>query len=399
MPGGGGPHSSSRTRRRQRPRVGAGLRKPYTEAMQILLVQDPAALSRLCDRLARSPWVAVDTEFNRESTYYAKLGLLQVGTDEVVACVDPLAVDLAPLLDLLYRPTVLKVLHAGRQDLEVLQDIRRDVPRPLFDTQIAAALVGYPGQIGYASLVNAVSSVNLPKLHTRANWEARPLSEEQIRYAGDDVTYLREVYRRLDARLGELGRSQWLAEECEALANPALYRNEPEYAHTRLSAGHAVAPVGQPLLKALAIWREQTAQARNRPRSWIVSDAALIEIARAAPADRDALGRLPQVPAAVVQRHGDAIVTIVREARAAPPERIWPDPRPPTPAEQALIRQMQQRVNAVAAAKNISAEIIATRRSLFALVRERSGPLSRGWRQALIGEELAGMLPPAREGD
>lgn len=366
--------------------------------MQIVLVQDHEALTRLCERLGHSRWIALDTEFTRESTYYAKLGLLQVGTDDVVACVDPLAVDLAPLLDLLYRPTVLKVLHAGRQDLEVLHDLRRDVPRPLFDTQIAAALVGYPGQIGYASLVEAVTGVKLPKLHTRANWEARPLGQEQLRYAGDDVTYLRDVYRQLEARLRDLGRTGWLAEECEALANPSLYRNDPEQAYTRVAAGHAVPPGAQPLLKALAVWREHTAQTRNRPRSWIASDAALIEIARAAPASHEALAQLPHVPAAVLHRHGDAILNVVRETRQAPAERIWLDPRPPTPAEQALVRRMQERVVAVAANKHVSAEIIATRRSLFALVREQSGPLSRGWRHQLIGQELSGILTAGENG-
>ncbi len=356
--------------------------------MEIHLVKDRAALAQLCDRLAPSPWVALDTEFTRESTYYARLGLLQVATEKVTACVDPLAVDLAPLLNLLYNPLTLKVIHAGRQDLEVLYDLRHQIPQPLFDTQIAAALLGYPTQIGYAALVEALIGVKLPKLHTPANWEARPLSEEQLRYASDDVLYLKEVYRKLDGQIRERGREGWLAEECAALADPALYRADPDTAYARLNPGRAVPPAAQPLLRSLAAWRERTAQTRDRPRSWIAADAVLIEIARQAPADRQSLERLPQISATFIQKHGGDILKLVEEMRGAPPERVWPDARPPTAAEQDQARRMLDRVSAVAQAHQINPEIIATRRAVFALIRDRAGPLTRGWRYQLIGKEL-----------
>jgi ribonuclease D len=360
--------------------------------MQIPLVQERAALAELCDRFASSQWIALDTEFTRESTYYAKLGLLQLATEETIACIDPLAVDLLPVLELLYQPTIIKVLHSGRQDLEVLYDLRRDVPRPLFDTQIAAALLGHPAQIGYAALVESITGVKLAKLHTRTNWEARPLSAEQLRYAGDDVRYLRDVYHELDGQLRSRGRLAWLTEECEALADPALYRNDPETAYLRLNPGHSIAPAAQPLLRALAAWRERTAQARDRPRGWIVSDAVLIEIARAMPSDREALGRLPQVTAAVVRTYGDELLDVVRAARTASAERIWSDSRPMTSTEQNLTRRMLERVNAVAQAENIRPEIVATRRAVHALMRDRAGALSKGWRRELVGGELIAMI-------
>lgn len=363
--------------------------------MSFELVQDAAALNRLCAGLADKHWVALDTEFTRERTFYARLGLVQLATADIVACVDPLRVDLSPLLDALYDPRLLKILHAGRQDLEVFHDVRRDVPRPVFDTQIAAALLGYADQIGYAALVEAITGVKLAKLHTRTNWEARPLTPEQLRYAADDVAYLRDVYHALAARLDECGRRAWLVQECEALTNPALYRNDPESAYLRLGAGGRLAREAQPLLKALAAWRERTAQARDRPRAWIAPDTTLIEIARGAPASLDELRAVKDVTPTAINTHGAEILRIVDAARAAPPERLWPTPESPTPVQQHLAQRMLERVKTVAAANAINPGVVATRRSVLALIRDRSGPLTDGWRRELVGEELLAMAAGA----
>ena len=360
--------------------------------MSIALVQDEAALRHLCTRVARCTWVVLDTEFTRERTFYARLGLLQLAAEDVIACVDPLALDLTPLLDVLYENHVLKVLHAGRQDLEVFHDLRGAAPAPVFDTQIAAALLGYADQVGYGTLVEAVTGVKLAKLHTRTNWEARPLTPEQLRYAEDDVRYLRDVYRTLAAQLEQKGRLPWLREECEALTDPALYRNDPDKAYLRLGSGQLLAPDAQPRLKALAAWRERTAQTRDRPRGWIAPDAALLEIARAAPVTLEALGRVPHVTAAVVQTHGREILHVVQAAAGAPPERLWPLPQPPTAAEQDLAQALLARVKAAARAHGVNPGIIATRRSVLTLIRGRTGPLVSGWRRALVGEELLALV-------
>lgn len=360
--------------------------------MSLTLVENEAALQRLCAQVTGCPWIALDTEFTRERTFYARLGLLQIATDDVVACIDPLVVDLAPLLDVLYDERVLKVLHAGRQDLEVFFDLRGTVPQPVFDTQIAAALLGYADQVGYATLVESITGVRLPKLHTRTNWEARPLAPEQLRYAEEDVTHLREVYHALAARLEARGRSQWLVEECEILADPALYRSDPDTAYLRLSAGAALPPAAQPLLKALAAWRERTAQTRNRPRAWIAPDAALLEIARAAPASLEALARVAQVTPKTLQNYGEEILRVVLSLRDAPAARVWAAPVAPSPAEQDLARRMLARIKTVAEANEINPGVIATRRAVFALIGSRSGPLTRGWRRELVGEELLGWL-------
>lgn len=360
--------------------------------MSFVLIQDKPALERLCAQIVDRPWLALDTEFTRERTFYARLGLLQLATDDVIACVDPLRVDLAPLLDALYDPRLLKVLHAGRQDLEVFHDLRGAVLRPVFDTQIAAALLGYADQIGYAALVESITGVKLPKLHTRTNWEARPLTPEQLHYAADDVAYLRDVYRALAARLEQRGRLSWLREECENLTNPALYRNDPDTAYLRVSGGTRLAPSAQPLLKALAAWRERTAQTRNRPRTWIASDAALIEIARAVPTSLDDLGELPAVTAALHNALGEEILRVVRDAQALPDAALWTSPDPPTAGQQDLARRMLERIRTLAESNEISPSIVATRRSVLAFIRDRSGPLAGGWRRELAGETLFAMI-------
>jgi ribonuclease D len=359
--------------------------------MEIPLIHEAPTLAQFCARLRGVAWIALDTEFTRERTYHARLGLVQVATDDAIACVDPLAVDLAPLLEVLYDPATLKVLHAGRQDLEVFHDLRGAVPAPVFDTQVAAALLGYPDQIGYAALVEKVTGVKLAKMHTRANWEVRPLPPGQIAYALDDVRYLRDVYRALASELERRGRRAWLDAECAALADPGLYRNDPETAYLRIGAGAALAPAAQTVLKALAAWRERTARSHDRPRTWIAPDGMLVEIARAAPTDLETLRGLPQVTEAAVRRHGQAILAAVREARSLPPERVWPAPLAPDPAEQQLAQRMLARVKAVARAEDISPTLLATRRAVLNLLRNREGPLACGWRRQLIGEELLRM--------
>ncbi|HEX9811032.1 MAG TPA: ribonuclease D [Burkholderiales bacterium] len=359
--------------------------------MTYVLVDDGAALARVCAALANKPWVTLDTEFTRERTFYARLGLLQLATDDGIACVDPLRVDLGPLLDVLFDPRLLKILHAGRQDLEVFYDLRGEVLAPVFDTQIAAALLGYAEQIGYAGLVEAITGVKLAKLHTRANWEARPLTEDQLHYAADDVAYLRDVYRALRARLIETGRLEWQSQECAALTNPQLYRSDPETAHLRLGAGNRLRVDAQPLLRALAAWRERTAKTRDRPRGWIAADAELIEIARMAPATVDALRTVPGITATTVNKHGEEILRVVRAAGDAAPELIWPTPDSPTQAQQDTARRMLERIKSLADAQSISPGIIATRRSVVELIRHRRGPLAEGWRRELIGAELLAM--------
>ncbi len=356
-------------------------------------IQDPGALTRLCQPLRGQPWIALDTEFMRTRTYYARLCLVQVATPDTIACVDTLALPtIEPLLDVIYSPDVIKVIHSARQDLEVFADIRGAPPRPVFDTQIAASLCGYDDQIGYGSLVESVTGHKLPKLHTRADWETRPLPAEQLHYAEDDVRYLRDVYTFLARKLESLGRMEWLAEECAALTDPALYRNDPREAFRRLKQGHHLPPAGQTVLRELAAWREITAQRHNLPRGWVASDAALVETALAAPQTVETLGAIAGMGGAPSRKWGDEIIEAVRRGQAAAPERLWVEPQRLDRQQQALYEQLQARVRAVAEQMKLSATLLAPRRELLKLIAgDPSGSLSRGWRRRLIGEEVLQM--------
>ncbi len=353
------------------------------------LVTQPSQLQDLVGALAGAEWIALDTEFIRERTFSARLCLLQVATPRVIACIDPLALpSINPLLEVLYAPTTLKVLHAARQDLEVFWDLRRAVPAPLFDTQIAAALIGFDAQLGYGALVESLTGVRLPKLATRTDWAARPLAPEQLRYAFDDVRYLRDVYQHLEGELERLGRRAWLAEECARLSDPALYRNDPDEAWRRLRAGAALDPAAQGRLRALAAWRERQAQARDLPRGWIVKDNALVEIARRAPRTLDDLAAIPDLAPGSVRRFGSALLAEIARSRDAPAVALWPPATRPDEAQQALQRQLAACVQACAARARIHPSVLATRQDLLDFIRSGGGRVLAGWRRAVIGEEL-----------
>jgi ribonuclease D len=353
-------------------------------------IQDPTSLTRLCESLRDRPWIALDTEFMRTRTYYARLCLVQAATPEVIACADPLALPtIEPLLEVIYSPHVLKVIHAARQDLEVFADIRGAPPAPVFDTQIAASLCGYDDQIGYGALVESITGHKLPKLHTRADWEARPLPPDQLHYAEDDVRYLRDVYQFLAQKLEDLGRTDWLREECVALTDPGLYRNNPREAWRRLKQGQSLPVAAQMVLRALAEWRELTAQQSNLPRGWVATDAALLETALTSPENIDALGRIAGMGGALARKRGADILQAVRAGQAADPEPLWEESPRLDRRQQALYEQLQTRVQAVAAQMKISATLLAPRRELMKLIAgDLTGGLARGWRRALIGEEL-----------
>jgi ribonuclease D len=352
-------------------------------------IQDEAALRALCARLSGAGWIALDTEFMRVKTYSARLCLLQVATPEVIACVDPLAVGIEPLLDVLYDPRTLKVLHAARQDLEVFFDLRQAVPTPVFDTQIAAALLGHDDQTGYATLVERVTGHKLPKVNQRADWAARPLAPELLAYAADDVRWLRDVYLKLDAELAARGRREWLAEECAALADPALYRNDPAQAWQRLKQGKMLKPAQQTVLAQLAAWRERLAQRKNLPRGWIVADPVLADIARALPDSLEQLATVNGAEPALVRRFGKEILDAVRARRAAPPQRLWAEPPRLDPTQQRLLDDVSARIQTRAREQGISATLLAPRRETMKFVLGDSDcALLRGWRYRLIGTEL-----------
>jgi ribonuclease D len=360
------------------------------------LITTDAALADLCRALEGSAWIALDTEFLRERTYYARLCLIQIGVPGLVACIDPLALDqLEPLHALLENARQRKVLHAARQDLEVFNDLRRVVPAPLFDTQIAAAYLGYDDQIGYATLVTAVTGVTLDKTHTRTDWSKRPLSAAQHQYAEDDVRYLMPVYEALHERLAAAGRLAWVTDDCARLTEPALYANDPAEAWRRLRGAAELPAANQQILRALAAFREQTAQARNLPRAWVLRDEVLFELARHAPQTHAELVSIRGLEDGARQRWGDGLLASIQEGQQAEPVPLWERQLPPTPEQNALGKRLMETVRNVAREHELAPGVLATRRDVEKLVRG-ADPASvlRGWRAELLGAKLGALLSP-----
>jgi ribonuclease D len=360
------------------------------------LVTTSSELESAVFRLHGATRLAVDTEFMRESTYRPQLCLVQVASDADCYLVDPLTgIDLAPLLALLCDRARPKILHAARQDLEVLLLAGGSVPGPVFDTQVAAALLGLPPQAGYAELVARRLGHSIDKGQTRTDWSRRPLTPAQLAYAADDVHHLLTLHTDLAADLEARGRAPWHAEECAALDDPALYRTEPADAWRRLKGFGRLQPAEQAVARALADWRERRAIASDKPRGWILSDEALYALATLAPATTTDLEQVRALPPAVIRKRGEELLSLIVTARAgagdAPPS---PPPSRPTPGQTRLIGQLQQRVRDVAGTLEISPEVLATRRDVESLVlgpREASALLG-GWRRDVIGESLLSLL-------
>lgn len=368
--------------------------------MEFTYITRPEALQDLCQRLATAPWVALDTEFMREKTYYPQLCLLQLATPDWAACVDPLAdLDLAPLYAQLYREDLTKVFHAAGQDLEIFYHRHDRLPTPLFDTQLAAPVLGYADQIGYGNLVAEVLGERLEKAHSRADWSRRPLSEEQLRYAADDVIHLARMYPVLCERLGELGRLDWLAEDFAALADPARYAVAPEQAWQRVKGAERYRGAQLAVLQALAAWRETTAQARDLPRGWLLKDDALLDIARHQPKDLEALGRIRGLQERFLKSHGTALLALIESARQRKPE---PDTRPQrperlSPAEEAVADLLMAVVRLRGMEQSLHPSVLASRKDLARLIQgDADTPLLHGWRRTLIGAELQAILQGER---
>ncbi|NIR60493.1 MAG: ribonuclease D [Gammaproteobacteria bacterium] len=364
---------------------------------EILYIDRAEALESLCRRLEDQPWLAVDTEFLRERTYYPRLCLVQVAGPRIVACVDVLALEEAdPLLDLLCADSAPRIFHAARQDLEALYGRYGRAPTSLFDTQIAANLLGYGDQIGYAALVEAVTGTRLAKGHSRTDWSRRPLLEEQLHYAADDVRYLGSLFETLAPALQARGRRTWLAEEVARLTDPAGYVPAADTAWQRVRGAQRLPPTGRSALKALAAWRERRAQSADRPRQWIARDETLLALAQALPDDRAALERTLDGERRLASVHGSTLLALIGTAASRDTEPAAASSALLDRAQQALVKRLMQHVRRRAAEHDISPGLLATRRDVERLVRGESPvPFLEGWRRGVIGEELAALAREA----
>jgi len=365
--------------------------------MQESFVDTPEALVTLCESLSGSEWLAIDTEFIRERTYYPRLCLVQVCNGEIAAAIDPIQLEnLQPLLDLLFDGNILKVFHAARQDLEIFLHDWQQFPLPLFDTQPAAALLGFGDQIGYANLVKQVLEIDLPKDQSRTDWSARPLDEQQIRYALDDVVYLGRLYLQMRGHLSDRERLQWLAADFASLADPATYMPPPDEIWKKIKGRQHLRGRQLAVLQALARWRELQARERDLPRKWLLKDDVMVELCRRLPRNMESMNRVRGMEAGLVRREGRHLLQLISEACQLEKAQ-WPReqgrPKPLTPQQEAMVDLLSAGLRLLAARHQLSPQAIATQKDLQKLVRgENDCKLLSGWRLGIAGEPLQALL-------
>ena len=355
------------------------------------IITDTEALAALCEDYARAAYVTVDTEFMRERTYYAQLCLTQIATADETWCVDPLA---GHTQDAFWKEILTHdwVLHSARQDIEVIYQLAHAMPASIFDTQVAAGLLGMPAQMGYAGLVRELFDVEIHKMHTRADWSKRPLRNEYLEYAAEDVEYLLPACEVLTERLEQQGRLDWAREDSAWLLDPALYVVDAAQAIDRLKGARNFHGRRRAAAARLATWREAEAIKRNRPRQWIIRDNVLLDIAWNLPTSEQALADLEGVPPKLVTRVGHEIIDAINQSTND--ARDYEPPRPPDEAQKALVKRMQAKVVSRADELGIVAEALASKRELTAVIigGTRNSRVFTGWRAELIGNELLELL-------
>lgn len=363
--------------------------------MSPIFIDTQAALDKHLERWRSAPFLALDTEFVREQTYYPQLCLIQIGDGASNVCVDPLAgMDTTPLLALLRSPDAVSVFHAASQDLEIFVRLSGCAPEPLFDTQIAGSLLGYGEQLGYAGLVEKMIGVKLDKSLSRTNWARRPLNANEIAYAADDVRHLADIYPRLRSELEARGRLTWLIEDCAAMAEPARYRMSPQTEWKRLKSLVRLEPRAQHVAAALAAWREVIAEQRDRPRRWILSDEALYAISERQPRTATQLAGLQVLPPKSLERHGEALLALIEHAMQIDAPALLVDSRPGE-ASMSRLKRVLERSRAIANELGIPASLLAPRAEIEALVAsgdKADVALLRGWRREAAGTELLALL-------
>ena len=358
-----------------------------------VLITTTDDLAALCDRLRRESFVTVDTEFMRERTYWPELCIVQLAGTEEVAIVDAEApgIDLAPLGALFADTAVTKVFHAARQDIEIFVLRFGAVPVPLFDTQIAAMVAGFGDQVGYDSLVSALTGAHIDKAHRFSDWAARPLSPAQVTYAAADVTHLRRVYEKLGERLEKDGRLEWVAQEMATLADPATYRPDPEQMWERLKPRTGNRRL-LGVLRAVAAWREREAQRSNIPRQRMLKDEALLEIAATAPDTPEALARARGVSEGFARgKSGTSLLAAIAEAKALPDEALpeAPNGRDGPRPSPALVSLLKVLLATKCEQHHVATKLVASSEDIDRLALEDAPdlPALQGWRADVFGAD------------
>jgi len=351
-----------------------------------------AELAAACKRMAAQPFVTVDTEFLRETTYYPLLCVAQMASADEVLVVDALApdIDLAPFHELMANEKVIKVFHAARQDIEIVWHAAKLIPHPIFDTQVAAMVLGYGDSISYDQLVQRITGDTLDKSHRFTDWTHRPLSEAQLRYAVSDVTHLRDVYKALVADLERRGRTNWVEDEMRVLTSPDTYRMDPDSAWQRLKT-RVRKPKELAVLIDVAAWREREAQTRDVPRSRILKDEVITDIAVQAPSTIEKLKGLRSLPKGFERsRWGEAIVAAVNHGLARDPKSLPHQTRhQPAPNGAATVELLKVLLRMISERHHVAAKVIATVDDLERIAADDAAevPALMGWRRELFGEK------------
>ena len=357
------------------------------------LIADTGSLRALCDRLAASRYITVDTEFMRDTTFWPRLCLVQVASSDEAAAIDAMApdIDLAPLFALMRDPGVLKVFHAARQDIEIFYHLDGHVPSPVFDTQVAAMVCGFGDQAGYEKLVAKLARASIDKAQRFTDWARRPLTRRMYDYAISDVTHLRVVYEKIAARLERDGREGWLAEEMGTLTDPATYRLDPADAWLRVKT-RLRKPRQLAVLREVAGWREAEAQRRDVPRNRVLREEALNEIAAQEPGTREELWKLRSLSRGHIGKDSaDALLAIVAEVRAAAPSTYPKERKPAPPANHAgpsadllkVLLKLRCEEN------DVAQKLVASADDIEAIARDDGAEVRalRGWRREIFGDD------------
>lgn len=363
----------------------------------MLYISDHEQLLEFTERAAGSSVLAIDTEFMREKTYFPKLCLLQMATDDEVAIVDPFKCGrLDVLAPLLQDAGIMKLFHAGSQDIEILLREVGCTPWPLFDTQIAASLLGQSHQVGFGSLVHTVCGVRLKKRESYTDWSKRPLSNSQIHYAADDVIYLPQMYAEMSAMLKEKGRLHWLDSDFRDLADPARYESDPYSRYIRLKRVNQLSGSQLAAAREVAAWRERVAQKRNIPRKWVMGDEEIVEACKREATNIDELFMVRGVKQHISTRDARDVVALIAKGIATPPSEQphLDNPQHNEPNVDAALDLMQALVRLRAKENGIAMQTLASHGDLALVARGHAekADVMKGWRRELIGEELLELL-------
>jgi ribonuclease D len=356
------------------------------------LITTTQELTEVCARMARHPFATVDTEFLRETTYYPLLCVAQLASPAEAVVVDALApgIDLGPLFALMTDENVVKVFHAARQDIEIVWNMAKKIPHPIFDSQVAAMVLGYGDSISYDQLVQRITGDQLDKSHRFTDWKRRPLSDAQVSYALSDVTHLRTVYLKLAADLGKRERTSWVEAEMGVLTSPETYRMDPDRAWERLKS-RVRKPKELAVLIEIAAWREREAQTRDVPRSRVLKDDVVGDIAVQAPTTVERLGHLRSLPKGFERsRWGEAIVEAVQRGLERDPKTLPRFDRfRPAPNGAATVELLKVLLRMTAESHGVAAKVIATVDELdrIAADDEADVPALKGWRRELFGDK------------